>query len=72
MDKFSTPKDFTDRFPAYVYRNGFGATVQWRQAALDMANDRAKLIQALRDAKKFCPVNEQYQIDVLLGELHGS
>ena len=51
MDKFSTPEDFTARFPTYIYRSGKGgSTVQWRQAALDMANDRAKLVEALRNA----------------------
>lgn len=44
-----TPKDFTEKFPSYVYRSGKGsATVQWRQAAIDMANEREKLVRALR------------------------
>jgi hypothetical protein len=47
---FTAPKDFTDKFPRYVYRDGKGKeSVQWREAALDMANDRAKLVEALRD-----------------------
>lgn len=47
MDKF-TPESFTKMFPKYVYRDGKGReTVQWREAALDMANDRAKLVTLL-------------------------
>lgn len=47
--KFQTPDSFTNSFPKYVYRSQKGvATVQWRQAALDMANDRAKLVEALK------------------------
>lgn len=42
---FATPKDFTAKFPKYIYRDGRSReTVQWREAALDMANDRAKLV----------------------------
>jgi hypothetical protein len=48
---FNAPQDFTAKFPNYVYRDSKGReTVQWRQAALEMANDRAKLIEALRKA----------------------
>ena len=48
--KFTQPTDFTKHFPRYVYRSGKGReSVQWREAALDMANDRAKLIEALRE-----------------------
>jgi hypothetical protein len=47
--KFTAPAEFTKCFPEYVYRSGKGSeTVQWREAALDMANDRAKLIEELR------------------------
>lgn len=50
---FTAPQDFTAKFPSYVYRSGNGSeTVQWRQAALDMANDRAKLIDALADVMR--------------------
>lgn len=50
---FSAPQDFTNKFPRYVYRSGKGAsTVQWRQAAMDMANDRAKLVEALQTCLK--------------------
>lgn len=46
---FTAPQDFTAKFPQYVYRSGKGVeSVQWRQAALDMANDRAKLIEFTR------------------------
>lgn len=50
--KFTQPTDFTERFPKYVYRSGKGKeSVQWREAALDMANDRAKLVEALSKAR---------------------
>ena len=42
------PRDFVNRFPKYVYRSHKGAeTVQWKQAALDMYEDRARLVEAL-------------------------
>lgn len=46
-----SPKDFTDRFPRYVYRSQKRkATVQWRGAALDMAKRTDALAEALRKA----------------------
>jgi hypothetical protein len=47
----ATPQDFTTKFPRYVYRSHKGReSVQWREAALDMYDERAKLVEALRDS----------------------
>ena len=44
----ATPQDFTAKFPRYVYRSHKGqVSVQWREAALDIYEDRRKLVEAL-------------------------
>lgn len=67
MKPFNAPQDFTAKFPNYVYRSGKGQeSVQWREAALDMANDRAKLVAALKRTipaliSNDCPVVDDVQ-----------
>jgi hypothetical protein len=44
-----TPETFKAAFPRRVYRDHNGReSVQWREAALDMATTNARLIEALR------------------------